>query len=150
MKRPVIANRRVRAALVLLVGVGVLGACAGENLFSLAATAGQTGPDVEITNPTSGATAIVGDSVRVQASVSAPNGAASVVYSGTYGADGDAAYVQETNDLNGLVNLSLSNRLRAVPGQRAGTAIVVVSVTDRAGETGADTVTVTIQAGITN
>ena len=149
MKRPVVA-KRVRAVLALLVGVGVLSACAGENLFSLAASVGQTGPDVEITSPTSGATATIGDSVLVTATVSASNGAASVVYSGTYGAEGDAAYVQETSDLNGLVNLSLSNRLRAVPSQRAGTAIVVVSVTDQAGETGADTVTVTISAGVTN
>lgn len=149
MKGTVIAVKRVRAPLAVMAAVGILSACAGENLFSAAGT-GARGPDVEITEPTTGATAELGDSILVEATVTAQSGAAAVVYTGRYEVEEDAAYVQETTDLNGLVNLSLSNYLRAAPGQRAGTAVVVVEVTDQAGDTGADTVTVTISAGVTN
>lgn len=150
MNGTVIAVKRVRAALALMAAVGILSACAGENLFSAAGSLGEGGPSVEITQPTTGATAEIGDSILVQATVTAQSGAASAVYTGLYEVEEDAAYVQETADLNGLVNLSLSNYLRAAAGQRAGTAFVVVTVTDQAGETGADTVTVTIEAGVTN
>lgn len=150
MNRIVIAGTRTRAAMALAAGVAVLSACAGENLFTGLAAVAQGGPSVEITEPTTGATAELGDSILVEATVTAQGGAALVVYTGRYEVDEEAAYVQETRDLNGLVNLSLSNHLRAVPGQRAGTAVVVVEVTDLAGDTGADTVTVTISEGVTN
>lgn len=150
MNGTVIAAKRVRAALASMAIVAVLSACTGENLFSAAGSVGQGGPSVEIITPTSGASAEIGDSILVETTITAQSGAASAVYTGTYEVEEDAAYVQETTDLNGLVNLSLSNYLRAAPDQRAGTAVVVVTVTDQAGETGADTVTVTVTAGATN
>lgn len=150
MNRIAIAAPRIRAAMALAAGVAVLSACAGEHLLTGVSAVGERGPSVEITAPTTGATAEVGDSILVETTVTAQSGAAVVVYTGLYEVEEDAAYVQETADLNGLVNLSLSNYLRAVAGQRAGTAVVVVAVTDQAGDTGADTVTVTISEGVTN
>lgn len=146
MNRPSMEEARVRpgAALAVLASVAILSACAGENLFTFPVTGTEPGPGVEITAPTEGQEALVGDSILVMASVSAPTGAASVVYSGVYEIDGSSAYTGETASLNGLVNVSLTNHLRASPGQVAGTAVVVVSVTDQAGETSADSVTVTI------
>ena len=144
MNRTVLAVERLRAGLAVLASVGILSACAGENLFSLAASVGEPGTDVEITTPSPGLTKSVGDSLLVEASVNAPNGAASVVYSGIYEVEQDAAYVEEQRNLNGLTSLSLSNHLQAVPAQRAGTAFVVVTVTDQTGAASADTVTVNI------
>lgn len=146
MNRPSMEEARVRpgAALAVLASVAILSACAGENLFTFPVTGTGPGPEVEITAPTEGQETLVGDSILVTASVSAPAGAASVVYSGVYEVDGSPAYTGETASLNGLVNVSLTNHLRASPGQVAGTAVVVVSVTDQGGETSADSVTVAI------
>lgn len=137
-------NRAVHSVLAALSSGVILAACAGENLFTFPALAGGTGPDVEIITPTSGIEKVVGDSVLVEATVAAPSGASAISYSGIYEVEEDAAYTAETAEGNGLTTLSLRNYLRAAPGQREGTAIVIVSVTDFAGATGADTVTVNI------
>lgn len=138
--RPAAALRTLAA----LASVAIVSACAGENLFTFPATGREPGPVVEITAPPTGSEVALGDSVLVQASVSAPTGASSVTYSGIYEVDGSSAYTGETADLNGLISVSLTNRLRASPGQVPGTALVIVSVADQAGISGADTVTVTI------
>lgn len=135
---------RAGAAVVVLVVAAVVTACAGENLFSLAATASEPGPEVEITTPTSGLTKAIGDSLLVEANVNAPEGASSVVYVGTYEVEAGTAYTPETTSLSGLTNVALRNFLLAAPDQTAGTVVVVVTVTDLAGESGADSVTVTI------
>lgn len=150
MSRIAIAAPGIRAAMTVAAGVAVLSACAGENLFTGVTAGSQSGPSVQITEPTTGASAEIGDSILVEATVTAQSGAAEVVYTGIYEVEEDAAYTRETTDLNGLVNLALSNYLRAVPGQRAGTAVVVVEATDQTGASGADTVTVSISAGVTN
>lgn len=140
-----IVRRRVRTVLILLAGSGLLAACAGENLFTgLGTSVEVTAPAVDITTPTEGFNKALGDSLRVEANVNAPNGAASVRYSATYEADGTAAYTSETVGLDGSMSVTLSETLAAVAGQIAGTALVVVEVTDQAGESGADTVTVVI------
>lgn len=141
---------RAKTALTVCASAAILAACAGENLFSLAASVGEPGPEVEITAPTSGLEKAIGDSILVQASVNAPSGASSVVYSGIYSVSGDPAYTSEDQNLSGLVTVSLSNYLRASPTQVTGTALVIVSVTDQAGETAADSVTVNVVAAIAN
>lgn len=138
------SNRPVRSVLAVLASGAIVAACAGENLYDLQALGAGAGPDVEITTPTSGIDKVVGDSVLVEATVEAPSGASAISYSGIYEVEEDAAYTAETAQGNGLTTLALSNYLRAAPGQREGTAIVIVSVTDLAGATGADTVTVNI------
>lgn len=143
MKR-MLLPRRGRTALAMLSGVAIISACSGENLFSLAGTAGTLGPDVEITAPPDGEESLPGDSVLVQATVSAPDGAANAVYRSHYAGSEVPAFTSETQSLNGVSVVSLSNYLRAAPGQTEGTAYVVVEVTDRAGAVGADSVSVTI------
>ncbi|MDX1646253.1 MAG: hypothetical protein R3304_03825 [Longimicrobiales bacterium] len=143
--------RRSRLVLSVLGGVVVLSGCRGSNLFSLAGTVGE-GSDavVEITRPTSGFQAEVGDSILVEANVEAPAGAGSVTFIGTYEVEGTAAYVQEQTPGDGRITFSLSNHLQAVPGQVPGTAFIVVRVTEQTGATAADTVTVNITAAITS
>lgn len=138
------SNRAVRSVLAVLASGAIVAACAGENLYDLQVLGGEAGPDVEITTPTSGIEKVPGDSVLVEATVEAPAGASNISYSGIYEVDEDAAYTAESAEGNGLTTLALSNYLRAVPGQREGTAVVIVRVTDLAGATGADTVTVNI------
>jgi len=138
-------RRRVRIPLILLAGVGLLSACAGENLFTgLGTSVEMTAPAVDITTPTEGFNAALGDSLLVEANVNAPNGATSVTYSATYETDGEAAYTSLTETLDGSISVRLSESLAAVGGQVTGAALVVVEVTDQTGEKGADTVTVVI------
>lgn len=133
------------ATFMALVAAGVMmSACAGENLFSLAATGGAGGPDVEITSPTENFTIAIGDSIRIQANVNVPNGGGPVLYRGTYSGTTQDAYTSETANLNGLVVATLDNRLRAVTGQTAGSVYLVVEVTGLGGGIGKDSVKVTI------
>ncbi len=138
---------RSRAAYVGLVLLGsvALGACRGENLFSLAGglTGGQ--PTVEITAPTSGATQVVGDSVLVLASIEAPAGVITIDFRATYvDSIGGPAYTSETQSGGNAISVAVTNRLRAVAGQREGEAYIVVEATDVAGQQGIDSVKVTI------
>lgn len=135
--------KRFRSRWALVAGALALSACAGENLFSLAAAVGSQGPTVDITVPTTNFTIAVGDSILVQATVNATNGATSASYNGWY-EDESAAYTGETETLNGVPSATLNNYLRAAPGQTAGSAYIVVEVTDGIGGTGIDSVKVTI------
>lgn len=131
-------------ALTALAAVGVFGACAGENLFSVAGTGAGGAPTVEITAPTAGAEFAVGAPVSVAANGTAQSGGANAEFKGVYAADGAAAYTAQTVSVSGLVNVALTAELSAAPGQTAGTAVIIVTLTDQAGNTGADSVSVTI------
>ena len=61
--------KRIRSRVALVAGALALSACAGENLFSLAAAVGSQGPTVDITVPPTNFTIAVGDSILVQATV---------------------------------------------------------------------------------
>jgi hypothetical protein len=139
-------NRAARRAPVLglLATLAALGACAGENLFSLATSSGAVGPDVELTSPSDAFTLTIGDSIRVRANVNAPQGGGSVVYRASYAGTETAAFTSETQNLNGLVVATLDNYLKAAAAQTAGSAYIVVEVTDLAGAMGKDSVKVTI------
>jgi hypothetical protein len=142
---PVSANVTLRRVALSVVASGLLfSACSGENLFSLAASAGALGPTVLITAPGEGFTISVGDSIQILADVTAPEGATSAAYRGNYTTSGDSAYTAESEPLNGLASVRLDNRLRAVEGQAAGSVYIVVEVTDRMGEIGQDSVKITI------
>jgi hypothetical protein len=137
-------RRRLHAAGVLLAVVA-LGACRGENLFSLTGSVSGTEPSVEITAPTGGSTAAVGDSVLVTANVEAQEGIVTIDFRATYvDSLGGAAYNAETASGGNAVSVNVSNRLTAVAGQRAGEAYIVVQATDVAGQQGVDSVKVTI------
>ncbi|MDH3271619.1 MAG: hypothetical protein OEN56_09820 [Gemmatimonadota bacterium] len=144
MKRTFDGRGRLRAAIAAAVGIVILSACEGKNLFTISATGGETGPTVEITTPSVGFTIAVGDSILIEANVNAPSGGNQATYKGVAEGSGSVLYTQETADLNGLVVVTLSNYLRAAPGQTAGSANIIVEVSDALGEIGADTVSVTI------
>jgi hypothetical protein len=138
-------GRRHLYALVALVGAIALGACRGENLFSLAGSVSGSEPSVEITAPTGGSTTFLGDSILVLASIEAPDGVVTVDFRATYtdSIGGDAYNPETLNGANAL-SLSVTNRLTAVTGQRAGEAYIVVLATDVAGQQGIDSVKVVI------
>lgn len=118
--------------------------CAGENLFSLAGSVSDSGPAVAISVPSAGFTIALGDSVQVTANVSAPEGAASVSYSGVYSSGGGAAFTAETQTLANETATTVTNYLAAAAGQTAGEAYLYVQVFDTSGESGIDSVRVTI------
>lgn len=138
------SNKRIRRSVALVAGALFLAACAGENLFSVTAAVGGTGPTIDITAPTANFALSVGDSILIQASVTAPAGGSTVDYNGWYVDDGSAAYTGESDNLNSLPSVTLSNYLLPVTGQVAGDAYIVVTVTDNVGATGVDSVKVTI------
>ena len=132
------------AAVGLLAGTLTLWACSGENLFSLTSGASGSEPVVALLVPGAGFTLAVNDSIQVLADVTAPNGATGVVYRSRYADTGEIAYVAETEILGSVPAASLNNYLKAVPGQVAGPVYVVVEVTDALGQTGIDSVNVTV------
>ena len=137
------ANLRAKALSVLLVA-SVASACAGENLFSLAASTGDVGPLVDVTAPTEGFTIALGDSVLVTATVTANSGAQTASYRANYVGGSSAAFTAETESLGGIAAATLTNYLAAAAGQTEGDVYVVVEVTDGAGLTGADSVKVSV------
>lgn len=130
--------------LTALVSSVVLAGCAGENLFSLAASVGEVGPEVSIKAPSEAFTLAIGDSILVTADVNAPAGTGSAAYRGNYVTGGTAAFVAETETLGGVAVASLSNYLRAAAGQVSGSVYIVLEVTDLAGDVGKDSAKVTI------
>lgn len=135
-------HRRILAATLL--SVALLSGCAGENLFSLAASVGEVGPTVLITTPGEAFTITVGDSIQIVADINASGGAATAKYSGTYSDSDEAAYTGEEETLGGLTITTVNNFLKAVDPQAEGSVYIVVEVTDIGGATGVDSVKVTI------
>jgi hypothetical protein len=144
MDQPDAWGRRAITAIWVLVGSLVLSACAGENLFSLSAGVGTTGPAVGITAPGEGFTIALGDSVLVLADVTAPDRATLATYRGTHPDTGDDAYIGQTATLGSVPAANLRTYLKAADTQVVGAAYVVVEVTDALGQTGIDSVRVTI------
>ncbi|MEM7417457.1 MAG: hypothetical protein AAF389_18340 [Gemmatimonadota bacterium] len=138
------SNKRLQRGAALVAGALFLAACAGENLFSVTAAVGGTGPSVDITTPTANFSLAVGDSILIQATITATAGGSTVDYNGWYVDDGSAAYTGESDNLNSLPSVNVSNYLLPVTGQVAGDAYIVVTVTDNVGATGVDSVKVTI------
>ncbi|MDA0329077.1 MAG: hypothetical protein O2958_08730 [Gemmatimonadetes bacterium] len=118
--------------------------CAGENLFSLAASVGEVGPEVSINAPSEAFTLAIGDSILVTADVNAPAGTGSATFRGNYVTGGAPAFVAETQTLSGAAVANLSNYLRAADGQVTGSVYIVIEVTDLGGDVGKDSVKVTI------
>ena len=146
MDKPTVGRRISERALGALALGLLVSACAGENLFSLAASVAPVGPGVTITAPSEGFTISVGDSVLVLADVNAPDGATSATLSGHYdGAESEAAYESFTdNNLGGAIAPNIVEYLQPAEGQVAGPVYIVVSVTDATGVVGTDSVKITI------
>jgi hypothetical protein len=131
---------------VCVLGLATLAvACAGENLFT--ATVGGAGstPDLTITAPGASATTPLGDSIKVITQVTAADRADFVVYSGAYTPGGRNAFAAKTETLNGQISVELTAYLVAVGGRHtAGSAYIVVEMTEVLDMIGKDSVKVTI------
>ena len=130
--------------LTVLVIAGLLSACAGENLFSLAASVGTTGPDVTITEPVGAATVAEGVPIEVTAAATAPDGLRLATYSGVFQESGEAAFRQEVETFANVTVASLNKTLLAVDLAGTGAVYIIVKVTDALGATAADTVSITV------
>lgn len=138
------ARLRARALPPAIAIVVMLSACAGSNLFQVAVPIGKEGPTVEITAPEQGITVSQGASLNVRALAEAPDGLASATLSGVLQEDGSAAFTQQTVTYGNVPTAEINRTLAAVAGQGTGAVWVIVSVSDAAGETAADTVSVTV------
>ena len=141
MNRPERSVRRRAAAVTALLGAVALGACRGENLFTLAATVSGSEPQIILTAPGAGYSTFVGDSVLVLAEVTAQEGLSTVDFRGHY-ADSVAApaYFPESTPGNAATFLRVNNYLNAVDGQVAGDVYIVIEATDGAGQVARDSV----------
>lgn len=144
--RPVIdRSKRRRAVFTVFASLTVLAACAGENIFSLAAGVGSVGPSVSVTAPAASLVIALGDSVLVKADVNAPAGASVLQVTSSYTTGGSAAFVGFTDAALGSATVvEVSEWLQASVGQVAGSAYIVVQVTDLAGAVAKDSVKVTV------
>lgn len=140
------AMRRSRRARVLgaAVATAVAAACAGENLFTGPVTGGQNlRPTVEITVPQAGASVGVGDSITVTATIESGQDLSTATFSGTY-SGGVAAFTSRTATFLGSVqDTTITYRLGSASAN-TGAVAIVVQAEDLTGQTGADTVSVTI------
>jgi hypothetical protein len=133
-----------RSTSVALLGATLLAACAGENLFSLAAFVGAAEPEVTITAPLDGFTVATGASVQVKAEVTAPDGLTTSTVSGVFKAGGAAAFVQLTDTYPSSPFASIDRTLAATPGAGTGDVWIIVSVTDAQGTTKADSASIIV------
>jgi hypothetical protein len=146
MRRPEESGRRTHARLAgaLLAGV-VVAACAGENAFTFAVQAiSLLGPQVEITAPIPPVTVAPGDSVEVTASLTSGEGMTEVAWTGTLDAGGAAPFIPIVVPLAGVLDTTMSRFVKRVVGSPAGQAKIIVTATDVTGDTGADTISVTL------
>ena len=135
---------RALGAVAALAVLGVAAACTGENYFTgpgLGSTAFEA-PTIEISAPAADAALTQGDSVQVTAAITAANGVNQITFSGTFIA-GTTAYVQRVVSLTGATDTTLSRFLQPA-GTETGDARIVVQATDLLGNTGADTVLVSV------
>lgn len=142
MNRTARRQRRLFAAIGIL-GATALSACAGENLFTLQVATGAGGPEVTITTPTDGSTVGLNSSLGVGFDVTAADGAASYSVAGRYVGQETAAYRSTSESVSGI-EFSVFATLSPAAGQTTGEVYVVVEVLDAGGDSGKDSVKVTI------
>ncbi|MCH1571988.1 MAG: hypothetical protein L7S64_11645 [Longimicrobiales bacterium] len=133
---------RLYATLALLGTVGLAG-CEGGNLFQSAIASGEGGPTATITSPDDGSTVGLNSSLGVGFDIGAPEGAASYTVVGRYVGQDTEAYQSVTQSLT-ATSLSAFATMSPAAGQVSGDVYVVVELLDLAGETGRDSVRVTI------
>lgn len=139
-------GRRVPARVgAAIFAAAVVGACAGENLFtgpSLGA-AGLLGPQVEITAPLPNVTVAAGDSVQVTANIASQDGITEVSFTGTLDAGGPAPFTPIVVPLAAVTDTTMSRYLKR-SGTTGGGAKIIVTAKDVSGDTGADTISVSL------
>jgi delta 1-pyrroline-5-carboxylate dehydrogenase len=144
MRRPESGRRTsTRLAGALLAGV-VVAACAGENTFTFAASATDLlGPEVDITAPIPPVTIAPGDSVQVTATLTSSEGITEVSWTGTLDAGGAAPFTPIVVPLTAVLDTTMS-RFVVRSGATGGAAKIIVTARDISGDTGADTISVTL------
>jgi hypothetical protein len=145
MRRPD-AGRRIPARLggALLVAA-VVAACAGENAFTFAVKGGGLlGPQVNITAPVNPPPIPPGDSVLVTATITSGDPVTEVSWTGTLDAGGAAPFTPVVVPLAGVRDTTMSRYLKRAVGSPAGGAKIIVTARDLIGDTGADTISVTL------
>ena len=133
---------RLSATLALLGAVGLAG-CAGENLFTAQIATNQAGPKPTITSPADGSPVNLNSSLVVTFDIDAPDGAASFTALGRYVAQETSAYQSVSQALDATA-VSSNATMAPVVGQVTGEVYVVVEISDIDGDTGRDSVRVTI------
>lgn len=139
-------GRRVSARVGgAVLAAAVVAACAGENLFTGPALggAGLLGPEVQITAPLPPVTVAPGDSVQVTASISTPEGITEVAFTSTLDAGGPAPFTPIVVPLSSVTDTTMSRFMRR-SGTTPGAAKIIVTAKDVSGDTGADTISVTL------
>jgi chitodextrinase len=140
--RPAEGRRRASRFGAAVVGVGVLAACTGDNLFTGLGFAIDLGPQVTITAPQANITIAVGDSVQVTATISSTQGVSQVNFAGLLDGGG-AAFTPVSVTLPNPPDTTISRFLRRATAT-AGSARIIVEATDILGGTGADTISVAL------
>jgi hypothetical protein len=129
-----------------LLTAAVVAACAGENLFTFGARSGDLlGPRVQITAPIGTVTLLAGDSVRVTANITSQQGVTEVSWTGVHDGGGAAPFNPIVVPLAGVRDTTMSRYMTRLDGTPAGTAKIVVTARDLVGDSGADTISVTLQ-----
>ena len=126
------------------LAAAVVAACAGENLFTGPVQGGGLlGPQVEITAPQPNISIAPGDSVNVTATLSSSEGITEVSFTGTLDAGGPAPFTPVVVPLTAVTDTTMSRYLKR-SGATAGAARIIVTAKDLTGDTGADTISVTL------
>ncbi|GEM_PF-3199838 len=133
---------RLYATIALLGTVGLAG-CEGGNLFQAIVVSAEGGPAPTITSPDDGSTVGLNASLGVGFDIRATEGAASYRVLGRYAGQGAEAYGSVTQSLTAN-SLSAFATISPAPGQVIGDVYVVVELLDVTGDTGRDSVRVTI------
>jgi hypothetical protein len=138
------SGRRTSTCLAgaLLAGV-VVAACAGENTFTFAASGRDLlGPEVDITAPIPPVTIAPGDSVQVTATLTSSEGITEVSWTGTLDAGGAAPFAPIVVSV--AARDTTMSRYMVRLGATGGAAKIIVTARDITGDTGADTISVTL------
>ena len=133
---------RLYATLALLGTVGLAG-CEGANLFQATIVTVGDGPAPTITSPEDGSTVGLNSSLGVGFDIDAPEGAASYTVLGRYVGQETEAYQSVTQSLDATA-VSAFATMSPADGQVIGDVYVVVELLDVVGDTGRDSVKVTI------
>ena len=137
-----VRSTRLFATLALLGAVGLAG-CEGANLFQSQIGTSDAGPAPPITSPADGETVGLNSSLGVGFDIDAPDGAASFTIVGRYVGQQTEAYVSVSDGLDATAASGFATMSPAA-GQVAGEVYVVVEIADADGDTGRDSVKVTI------
>jgi hypothetical protein len=123
----------------------IVAACAGENLFTGPAlgSGALLGPEVNITAPVPPVTVPSGDSVLVTATIVSSQGVTEVSFTSTLDVGGTAPFSPIVIPLTAVTDTTMSRYMKR-SGATTGGAKIIVTAKEAGGNTGADTVAVTL------